>query len=375
MSTKKILAIFAILTMSCIQAQTYVKLKTIEPAPGSGYSIGTGTNGSPVYTKSLSITTLSATNGYFTGSINTQTNNASYTSASSGMIGSLNSGTVTSGSFIKTGSTSSEFLKGDGSSDGTTYLSTATASANYLTYTGANSSLQMGSQFIGLGVAPSYPLHVVNTNTPQARFAYDATNMFDINVPSNGNAILALKSGAQFIFNNNINLTGLSIATGTGAGLGLTIGTTTTSRLGFYGATPVAQRSATTDLGDVLSNTGLRAAGTAYPITTSGAINFTGAFSTSNLKSGYVAKTSTYTITTSDYTIDCTSGTFTVTLPTAVGNAGRIYVVRNGGTGTITIACNGAQTINGVATKILNTQYSGFTIMSDGANNIIIGSF
>lgn len=308
------------------QTPNYVKLKSIEPAPGSGYAIGTGTSGSPVYTKSLSVTTLSATTGYFLGSVNTQTNNASHTSALTGSIGSLSSSTITAG-------------------------------------------------LLGSGVSPTFPLHVVNTVTPQARFAYDATNMFDINVPSNGNAILALKPSAQFVFSNSINLTGLNITTGTSAGLGLAIATSTNSRLGFYGATPATQRSATSDLGTALSDLGLRAAGTSYPITTSGAITSTGAFSTSNFKSGYVAKTSTYTITTSDYTIDCTSGTFTVTLPTAVGNAGRMYVVRNGGTGVITIACNGAQTINGVTTKVLNTQYSGFVIMSDGANNIVIGSF
>lgn len=42
--------------------------------------------------------------------------------------------------------------------------------------------------------------------------------------------------------------------------------------LGFFAATPVAQQGATTDLGVTLSNLGLRVAGTAYPITTSGAV-------------------------------------------------------------------------------------------------------
>jgi hypothetical protein len=43
-------------------------------------------------------------------------------------------------------------------------------------------------------------------------------------------------------------------------------------RIGFLGATPVVQQLAATDLGVVLSNLGLRVAGTAYPITTSGAV-------------------------------------------------------------------------------------------------------
>lgn len=57
---------------------------------------------------------------------------------------------------------------------------------------------------------------------------------------------------------------------------GTKIGTATSQKLGFFNATPVIQPVATTDLGTVLSGLGLRAAGTAYPITTSGAITATG---------------------------------------------------------------------------------------------------
>jgi hypothetical protein len=59
----------------------------------------------------------------------------------------------------------------------------------------------------------------------------------------------------------------------------------------------------------------------------------------------YVAKTANYTITTSDYTIDCTSGTFTVTLPTAVGIAGQVFNIINSGSGVITLATTSSQTI------------------------------
>lgn len=88
-----------------------------------------------------------------------------------------------------------------------------------------------------------------------------------------------------------------------------------------------------------------------------------------------IAKTSTYNITTSDYTINCTSGTFTVTLPTAVGISGQIFVVKNSGTGTITIATTSSQTIDTVTSKTLNTQNSGFAFQSNGANWIIISAF
>ena len=47
----------------------------------------------------------------------------------------------------------------------------------------------------------------------------------------------------------------------------------------------------------------------------------------------HVAKSANYSILETDYFIDCTSGTFTVTLPTAVGVHGKIYIVKNSGSG------------------------------------------
>lgn len=83
-------------------------------------------------------------------------------------------------------------------------------------------------------------------------------------------------SGAALdIASGNLNIAGggnivLSATTGT------KLGTATTQKLGFFNATPIVQPGATTDLGTVLSDLGLRAAGTAYPITTSGLVTLTG---------------------------------------------------------------------------------------------------
>lgn len=63
-----------------------------------------------------------------------------------------------------------------------------------------------------------------------------------------------------------------------GTTTGTKIGTATNQKLGFFNATPVVQQTAATDLGTTLSNLGLRASGTAYPITTSGAVSLTGDF-------------------------------------------------------------------------------------------------
>lgn len=89
----------------------------------------------------------------------------------------------------------------------------------------------------------------------------------------------------------------------------------------------------------------------------------------------YVAKTTTYSITATDYVIDCISGTFTATLPTAVSITGRIYVIKNSGAGTITLATTSSQTIDGSTTKTLNTQYATMTVQSNGSNWIILTTF
>ncbi len=70
------------------------------------------------------------------------------------------------------------------------------------------------------------------------------------------------------IFTNGITVSASNIVTDTTTGT--KIGTATGQKLGFFNASPVAQQGATIDLGVALSNLGLRAVGTAYPITTSG---------------------------------------------------------------------------------------------------------
>jgi len=99
--------------------------------------------------------------------------------------------------------------------------------------------------------------------------------------------------------------------------------------------------------------------------------------SAGSFSAGYVAKTGTYTATINDYTINCTSGTFTVTLPTAVGCAGRLYVITNSGGGTITVGTTSSQTFaNVVATPTTLTMAAvgSRTVQSDGANWLLLSS-
>ena len=83
-------------------------------------------------------------------------------------------------------------------------------------------------------------------------------------------------------------------------------------------------------------------------------------------------KTTTYTATTADEVLICdtTSGAFTLTLPTAVGNDGKSFWIVKIGTAALdlTIDGNGAETIDGQATMLLSGQYKSVQIVSNNAN-------
>jgi len=92
----------------------------------------------------------------------------------------------------------------------------------------------------------------------------------------------------------------------------------------------------------------------------------------------------TYTIAATDYTIFCNRNSgMTVTLPTAVGITGRIYIIKNistNGGSTVTINTTSAQTIDGSASKLLSYMgngsfYSCYTLQSNGSNWYILGGF
>ena len=90
---------------------------------------------------------------------------------------------------------------------------------------------------------------------------------------------------------------------------------------------------------------------------------------------GYVAKTALYTATNDDRVINCTSGTYTITLPTAVSQAGREFVINNSGSGVITVDGAGSETVAGAATQALSGR-GRLRIVSDGSNWVVIdGSY
>jgi hypothetical protein len=79
----------------------------------------------------------------------------------------------------------------------------------------------------------------------------------------------------------------------------------------------------------------------------------------------------TETATTGEKIVTVTASGQTVTLPTAVENTARLtYKLMVAG--TLTLDGNGAQTIDGAATAVLNAQYASITIISDNANWIVV---
>ena len=93
-------------------------------------------------------------------------------------------------------------------------------------------------------------------------------------------------------------------------------------------------------------------------------------------KEPFAAKTTTYSVLLSDsvLTADTTSAAFTMTVPTAVGIAGKKFTFKkiNSTANALTIATTSSQTIDGATTFELMNQWSSVTIMSDGANWVVV---
>lgn len=100
--------------------------------------------------------------------------------------------------------------------------------------------------------------------------------------------------------------------------------------------------------------------------------NITTALGYTPLNTAYVAKTANYTMTASDWTVNCTTGTFTITLPDATTIAvGKTFNIKNSGSGTITTNCTGGQLIDGQSSQTI-TQYSNMQVQNTGSGFIIL---
>ena len=96
----------------------------------------------------------------------------------------------------------------------------------------------------------------------------------------------------------------------------------------------------------------------------------------------------TITVTTSTYTVDTTGGTndnilvnyagaCTITLPTP--KLGRQLKIKDisgaASTNNITVSHHGSENIDGSGTYVLNLNYAGIELVSDGTNWFVIGSY
>lgn len=80
---------------------------------------------------------------------------------------------------------------------------------------------------------------------------------------------------------------------------------------------------------------------------------------------------SNYTVTSEDAIILC-NGTFTVTLPSAIGLDGQSFKIKNVGTGVITVDGDNSEAIDGGSTAVMECQYEAIHIVSNGENWFIV---
>ena len=145
---------------------------------------------------------------------------------------------------------------------------------------------------------------------------------------------------------------------------GRTAKATLTTKGDIYGATAASTpaRLGVGSNGQVLTAASGQATGMEWATPSSSSVNLV-----------VTTKTTTYTILTSDDVIlgDTSSAGFTLTLPTAVGNTGKVFQIKytdSGFANALTVDGNGAETIDGSTTTTLDTQNESLKIISDGTN-------
>ncbi len=174
------------------------------------------------------------------------------------------------------------------------------------------------------------------------------------------NDILSFSGVNIDIYTDNTNkILTFSAATGDGGGDTFVTGTTFNSN----------QATVTRNDGsDVLFLTGGANVTLSNPSTNQIKIDVTSPSDNPNIRN----ISTTQSILTTDRTLNCTGGTITLTLPTAVGVTGKEYVIKNSGAGTITVDTTGSQTIDGSTSIEIKKQNLSRRLQSNGFNWIVI---
>jgi hypothetical protein len=304
----------------------------INTACGSTTTIGNTTNG---------VTNISGTTGV-TGVTNINTTGTAATN-----IGATGGATNITGTTTVTGATN---LNTTGS--GVTTLGNASATTNVVGATNINTT---GSGITTVGNASSTTNIAGNTlnitNLPSGSGA-DSVLVID---PTTGRAkkvSMAMVGANAFTADNGLTKTASNVQLG-----GTLIQNTTVTLANFN------MNFATTGTGNV----GVNAA------TPNSKFQVNGSFATR-----IATKSANYTADATDHIIivDASGGNRTITLPSAVGLDGRQYIIKkkDSSANSAIIAAAGSETIDGDATVSLTMQWSVRTIVSDGANWMIISN-
>lgn len=103
---------------------------------------------------------------------------------------------------------------------------------------------------------------------------------------------------------------------------------------------------------------------------------YTALDSAASLRLNVVSTSATGSVGVADSVTLATSGAggITLTLPTAVGNTGLQLIIKkvDNGAGAVTVDGNAAETIDGAANYVLPAQYDALTVVSDGANWVVV---
>ena len=91
------------------------------------------------------------------------------------------------------------------------------------------------------------------------------------------------------------------------------------------------------------------------------------------LQASYLTKTTNYSIGDYDFTIAHESASaHTFTLPTAAGKTGRIYIIKNLGSGMLTVDTTSSQTIDGATSYVLRGGWTGAEAPAEQCNQTLI---
>lgn len=175
-------------------------------------------------------------------------------------------------------------------------------------------------------------------------------------------------------FTGTVDLSGSNLVTDT---VGTKIGTATTQKLGFFNAAPVAQQASGTDLGTTLSNLGLRAVGTAYPLSTTGVVQVNGSFRRGTASINVATTLNVTTTANTLFVANASATQYLITLPSTT-TAGYEFLLKKTDANTypIMIVTAATGTIEGVASNpttptgyVLNAQFQYVRLISTATAN------